>query len=212
METVDFKKQDKFLYNVGPEPVLVDVPTMPFLMVDGQGDPNANPDFQTGIEILYALSYGIRMSPKKNAAPVGYYPFVVPPLEGLWGIAGDSFDFYARDNWCWTLMIRQPEFVTQEVFAKAREMAGKKKNLDMERQPPRLVMFHEGHVVQIMHLGPFETEPESVAKITQFCDQNGWIDQVGRGGIHHEIYLSDPRKVPPEKRKTIIRHPVAQQE
>ena len=209
MGPVDFKKLDKKLYSAGTEPVLVHVPKMPFLMIDGHGDPNTRPDFQTGIEILYTLSYDIRMSPKKNAEPPGYYPYVVAPLEGLWGIDGGVFDFADRDNWQWTLMIRQPEFVTESVFQQALERVKEKKNLALDTQIPRLESYHEGNAVQIMHVGPYETEPESVAKMALFCAEEGWTDQVGLGGMHHEIYLSDPRKVPPEKRKTIIRHPVA---
>ena len=208
VKPLDFKRQDKSLYTCGTNPVLVHVPKMLFLMVDGHGDPNTTNDFQVGIEWVYALSYDIRMSPKRNEAPAGYYPYVVPPLEALWWIEEGEFDFNDRDNWRWTLMIRQPDFVREGVAAHALERVQKKKQRDFKEQMPRLVSFHEGDAVQIMHVGPYESEPESVAKMTEFCAVQGWADQVGSGGKHHEIYLSDPRKVPPDKRRTIIRHPV----
>jgi hypothetical protein len=209
MNPVDYKKKDKDLYFPPQEPVMVDVPEMVYIMVDGQGDPNHSSEFQSAIEWLYALSYHIRMAPKRGQAPDGYFPHVVPPLEGLWGISGDQFDFTRRDNWLWTVMIRQPEFVTENLFASSVQEVVQKKKLQNFSESLRLERLTEGSCVQIMHTGDYESEPESVEKMQQYCAIHHLVDQVELGAKHHEIYLSDPRKVLPDKRKTVLRHPAA---
>ncbi|HBC94998.1 MAG TPA: transcriptional regulator [Pelotomaculum sp.] len=202
----DYKKEYKDLYMPKQLPVLIDVPAMSLIMVDGQGDPNNNPDFQQAVELLYGLSFTIKMSKMKGRQPDGYFEYVVPPLEGLWWIGSGEFSFEQRGNWLWTLMIRQPEFVTADFFEWARVELKKKKALPVERA--RFAAFTEGLCVQIMHVGPYATEPETMEKIDTFIKANALESKVGRGGKHHEIYLSDPRKAKPESMKTVLRCPV----
>ena len=203
----DFKKAYKELYMPKDKPVLVEVPEMKFVMVDGSGDPNDNPDFQEAIEVLYGIAYAVKMSKKEAKQPEGYYDFVVPPLEGLWWPEG-PFSLTQRDNWKWTLMIRLPDFVEQDFFQWAVErVRAKKPNLPVDKA--RLDSFTEGLCVQILHVGPYSTECETMAKVTAFIEHEGLVDLVPTGGKHHEIYLSDPRKSAPEKMKTVLRHPVA---
>ncbi|MEA4924253.1 MAG: GyrI-like domain-containing protein [Syntrophomonadaceae bacterium] len=205
----DFKKEYKDLYMPKAQPVLVEVPAMKFLMLDGSGDPNNNVAFQQATELLYGLSYTLKMSKKKGSQPPGYFEYVVPPLEGLWWIEGGQFSLDIRDNWLWTLMIRQPEFVDAEFCQwAAGELSRKKPELSHDKV--RLETFSEGLCVQIMHVGPYATEPESMSKIEKFITGRGLRDLVGQGGKHHEIYLSDPRKAKPESMKTVLRHPVAE--
>lgn len=208
---LDFKKEFKELYLPKAEPALIDVPAMNFIMIDGQGDPNAeNGEYQQAVETLYTLAYAIKMSAKKGQQPEGYFEYVVPPLEGLWWVEGDTFDFNQRDNWRWTSLIRQPEFVTPTVFDWAVTEAHRKKpGLDFSQA--RLESFQEGLCVQMLHIGPYAEEPATVAKMQEYMEQQGLVDLVPLGGKHHEIYLTDPRKSTPEKMKTVVRHPVARQ-
>lgn len=204
---MDYKREFKELYLPPRNPVLVTVPSMHFIMLDGTGDPNGNQAFQQAVELLYGLSFTIKMSKMKNKQPEGYFDYVVPPLEGLWWIDGGKFSFEERDNWRWTLMIRQPEFVTREVFAWAvQELAARKPDLPVDKA--KFEGFDEGLCVQAMHIGPYSTEPETIAKIDDFIRSHGLKCRLGSDGKHHEIYLSDPRKSKPEKLKTVLRHPV----
>ena len=206
-EVFDFKKEYKELYMPKDKPALIEIPSMNFLMVDGTGDPNGNAVFQQAVELLYGLSYTIKMSKMKGNQPEGYFEYVVPPLEGLWWIDEGKFSLEVRDNWKWTLMIRQPEFVNEKVFQWAcDELARKKPELDTGKA--RFEAFEEGLCVQIMHIGPFSTEPETVKKMDAFILQQGLKDKLTSGGKHHEIYLSDFRKCKPENMKTVLRHPV----
>ncbi len=206
-KAVDFKKEYKDLYMPKDKPVLVTVPAMRFIMVDGSGDPNGQ-EYQEAVELLYTMCYTIKMSSKKGMQPQGYFDYVVPPLEGLWWISSDDFSLEQRDNWQWTSMIRQPDFVTEETFKWAGQESMKKRpGLQIEKA--RFETFAEGLCVQIMHTGPFKTEPETMKKIDAFIAENNLKDLVGKGGKHHEIYLSDPRKVKPETMKTVLRHPVS---
>lgn len=202
----DYKKEYRNLYMPKDKPVLVTVPAMNFIMVDGAGDPN-NPEFQQTVEVLYGVSFTIKMSKMKGNQPEGYFEYVVPPLEGLWWIDGGGFSFEKRDNWKWTLMIRQPEFVTREFSEWAcNELENKKRGLSAKEV--RFETFDEGLCVQALHIGPYATEPETMAKIDDYIKANALKDKVGQGGKHHEIYLSDPRKGNPENMKTVLRHPV----
>lgn len=215
-ETFDFKKAYKELYQPKAEPSLVDVPAMPFLMVDGAGDPNDSPDYQEAVELLYGLSFTIRMAPKAGAALPGYFTYVVPPLEGLWMTAEGGFDgtrITDKSKLVWTSMLRQPDFVTPEVFDWARAALRKKKPaLPLEKA--RLETFAEGLCVQVLHIGPYDAEPASVEKMKRFARENGLVSAIGDplpgGGVrrHHELYLGDPRRTAPEKLRTVIRHPV----
>ncbi|NLW46767.1 MAG: transcriptional regulator [Firmicutes bacterium] len=187
--------------------MLIEVPSMNFIMTDGRGDPNNNPSFQRAIELLYGLTFTIKMSKMKGDQPEGYFEYVVPPLEGLWGIDHGLFSLEQRENWKWTVMIRQPEFVDEAVFKwSCNELKKKKPELSVESA--RFEAFEEGLSVQIMHIGPYSTEPETMKKVEAFIEANGLKDRLAGGGKHHEIYLSDPRKGKPETRKTVLRHPV----
>lgn len=215
-EKLDFKKRDKDLYMPGMRPSVIQVPAMNFIMADGKGNPNdEGGEYQQAVELLYALSYSIKMDLKKNGE-TGCPDYVVPPLEGLWwleeGSSADS-DFTQKEKYHWTSMIRQAEFVTRESFEKARrETAKKKPGLDVSRA--RFESFEEGLCVQVMHLGPYDEEPKTIAKIEAFLNANGYrnaIGDTGSGGAvrrHHEIYLGDPRKTEPSRMKTVLRHPI----
>lgn len=204
----DYKKEYKDLYMPKDKPVLIEVPTMNFIMVDGSGDPNNNPSFQQAVELLYGLAFTIKMSKMKGNQPAGYFEYVVPPLEGLWWIDEGGFSFEVRDNWKWTLMIRQPDFVNKEVFKWAcGELVKKKPELLPEKL--HFEALEEGLCVQIMHIGPYSTEPETIKKINAYVLKEGLRDRLGNGGMHHEIYISDPRKSKPESMKTVLRQPVA---
>lgn len=202
MEKFDYKKAYKDLYLPKNSPALIDVPKMSFIMVDGKGDPN-DEEYQNAVPVLYALSYTVKMS--KNR-PDGFFDYVVPPLEGLWWTNG-PFENSLRKDWLWTAMIRQPEFVTQEVFDEAFEIS-KKKKPDIDISKARLEDFSEGLCVQIMHTGPYSEEPANVKKMQDYLAAKQLKDATGDIRKHHEIYLSDPRKTAPEKLKTVLRHPV----
>lgn len=208
MAAYDYKKEFKELYLPKQKPAVIDVPTMNFIMIDGRGDPNGS-EYEAAVNALYALSYTIKMSKKGSMQIPGYFDYVVPPLEGLWWISGGVFDFDRRDNWLWTSMIRQPEFVTPEVFDWACAECRRKKP-DVDISQARLETFTEGLCVQILHVGPYADEPESLALMHQFMNEQDLVDEVSKRK-HHEIYLSDPRKTTPDKLKTVIRHPVGKE-
>lgn len=211
---LDYKKEFKDLYLPKNKPMLVDVPEMNFIMVDGKGNPNdEGGEYQSAVEILYALSYAIKMSKKGSYYIEGYFEYVVPPLEGLWWVENDDMDFTKKNKFEWTSMIRQPEFVTKEVFEWAcSEVLRKKPNIDVSKA--RLQSFKEGPCVQIMHIGSYDDEPKTVEKLDKYVEDNNLINAIStinEQGIikrHHEIYLSDPRKTSLDKLKTVIRHPV----
>jgi hypothetical protein len=206
-KVLDYKKEYKNLYMPKDKPTLIVVPSANFIMCDGTGDPNDNSDFQQAIGLLYGLSFTIKMSKMKGNQAEGYFEYVVPPLEGLWWIDKGGFSLEVRDNWKWTLMIRQPEFVNEDVFKWACIELIKKKH-EMPIEKVRFEAFDEGLCVQIMHIGPYSTEPETMKKIENFILKEGLKNKVGNGGKHHEIYLSDPRKIKPENMKTVLRQPV----
>lgn len=199
MAKVDFKKELKHLYNPPKKITLVDVPLMNFLMGDGRGDPNTSPDFQAITEALYGLAYTVKFAVKSEGQD-----FVVPPLEGLWWMEDmTAFSPEAKDEWLWTLMIMQPQWVTAEAVEAAREEAGRKKDLpalaDLRFEP-----YHEGRAAQIMYVGRYADEGPTIQRMHEFIAAEGYAP----AGKHHEIYLSDPRRTAPEKFKTVIRQPV----
>ena len=203
MPKTDFKKDLKHLYQPSArEFVVVDVPPMQFLMVDGHGDPNTAQEYQDAVEALYAVAYKLKFMSKKELGR----DYVVPPLEGLWW-AEDMETFTARRDksaWDWTMMIMQPEWMTQGMLEEAVGEVGKKK--DLPALPKlRLETYDEGLAVQIMHVGSYDDEAPTIHEMHHaFMPQNGY-QPVGK---HHEIYLGDPRKVAPEKLKTVLRQPV----
>lgn len=206
----DFKKEYKHLYLPKTRPMIIDVPAMNFIMVDGKGDPNTSEAYQNAMEVLYGLSYSIKMSKKSGTQPAGYFDYVVPPLEGLWWVDDKAFDgihITDKDKFCWTSMIRQPDFVTQEVFENAKATLFKKKP-DLDLSTTRLETFTERKCAQVMHIGTYDSEPETILKLQQFIVESGYKTDISQMRKHHEIYLSDPRKTAPEKLKTVIRHPI----
>ena len=215
IEKVDYKKKFKDLYMPKNKPMIIDVPVMNFIMVDGKGNPNDEVgEYQAAVELLYGLSYAIKMSIKSGRQPIGYFEYVVPPLEGLWWMNESKLDLTAKDKYCWTSMIRQPEFVTEEVFQWAlAEVKRKKPHIDISKA--YFEGFTEGLCVQMMHFGPFDKEPETLAEMESFIKEENLKSAVSNtlsdGSIrrHHEIYLSDPRKTNSEKMKTVIRQPVS---
>lgn len=206
----DYKKKFKDLYLPETVPCILDVPRMRFLMVDGQGDPNTAASYQTAVEVLYGLSYAIKMSKKSEYPPDGYFDYVVPPLEGLWWFEGNSFDgrvIGRKSEFFWTMMIRQPEFVTDEVFESARQILVRKKPA-LDPSIARLVDFTEGLCAQVMHIGSYDDETPTIALLNDYISAHGYKTQMDGLRQHHEIYLGDPRKTAPEKLKTVIRHPI----
>jgi len=203
---VEYKKTYKNIYLPKTVPVIIDVPKMPFIMINGTGDPNGE-EFAVAIEALYSLSYAVKMSYKSNEVPQGYYEYTVFPLEGVWDLIDKSKPVQDKSNYKYTIMIRQPDFLTENLFAKFVEQTKKKKpNPYLEK-----AIFGEltdGLSCQIMHIGPFDNEPESFAKMEFFCEENGYIRT---SKIHREIYLSDPRRTDVQKLKTVLRFPVRQQ-
>ena len=202
MTKIDFKKELKHLYNPSPkEVVVVDVPEMHFLMVNGAGNPNTAQEYKDAVEALYSVSYALKFMIKKGEAAVDYG---VMPLEGLWW-ADDMTQFRVenKDIWKWTSMIMQPQYVTEDLFNRAIEQVKKKKSLPALPKM-RLESYREGLVTQIMHLGPYSAEGPTVERLHAFISENGYE----LSGKHHEIYLTDPQRSVPEKMKTVIRQPV----
>jgi len=210
-DAVDFKKLAKELYLPKTTPALVDVPAMTFIMIDGQGDPNTAASFQTAMEILYGLSYSIKMSKMIGRTPAGYFDYVVPPLEGLWSVDGvANFRGYKvadKNTLRWTSMIRQPDFVTPAVFAEVQQSLGKKKP-HLDTSLARLEVFAEGLCAHVMHIGAYDDEAATIDRLEAFIAKAGYVTDISATRRHHEIYLSDPRKTPVEKLKTVIRHPI----
>lgn len=210
MEKLDYKKEYKDLYQPPTKPMIIEVPEMVFIAVEGSGNPNTSKEYQEAIEILYGLSFTVKMSKMNGTQPEGYFEYVVPPLEGLWyadGIAFDGLNVTDKEQFRWISMIRQPEFVTEEVFETAKKALGiKKPHLDLSKV--KFMRMTEGLCVQMMHKGPYDDEPETIAKMKQFVADNGYVEDFANNRFHHEIYLSDPRKCASERLRTVIRHPV----
>ena len=204
----DFKKEYREFYLPKNVPEIVNVPRASYIAVRGQGDPNQEGGaYQQAIGVLYAVAYTLKMSYKTDHRIEGFYEYVVPPLEGFWqqeGVAG--VDVANKAAFRWISVIRLPDFVTEEDFRWAVETAEKKKKLDCSAA--EFLTLEEGLCVQILHTGPFDDEAATVAVMDRFLAQNGYENDMNDRRLHHEIYLSDARKVPPEKWKTVIRHPI----
>ena len=201
MKKIDYKKEFKYLYNPSQkEVVIIDVPKMNFLMIDGKGDPNTAKEYKDAVETLFSVSYTLKFMVKKGKVAIDYG---VLPLEGLWWVDDMSkFSVENKDEWQWTAMIMQPEYVTGDLIKEAVEEVKKKKNLPALSKM-RFESFHEGVSAQIMHIGPFSAEGPTIAKVHAFIKEEGYKLR----GRHHEIYLNDPRRVEPDKMKTVIRQP-----
>ena len=204
----DFKKEYKEFYLPANEPGIVSVPSMNYIAVRGEGDPNEeNGAYKQSIGLLYGIAYTIKMSKKGNHQIDGYFDYVVPPLEGFWwqdGVGG--IDYAHKENFRWISVIRLPDFVTEADFEWAVAEAERKKKTDFSKV--EFFPYQEGLCVQCMHLGPYDDEPGTVARMHAYMEQQGYALDITEQRMHHEIYLSDARKVEPEKLKTVIRHPI----
>lgn len=204
----DFKKEYKEFYMPPKKPTIVDVPSMNYLAVRGQGNPNEEGgEYSRALGLLYAMAYTIKMSYRGDYKIDGYFQYVVPPLEGFWWQPGTTGVDYARkDTFHWVSLIRLPNFVKQADFAWAVAQATQKKQQDFSAV--EFLTYHEGLCVQCMHVGSYDTEPATIAAMNRFAAANGCAVNLTPSRYHHEIYLSDPRKAKPENLKTVIRHPV----
>lgn len=210
MNKRDYKKEYKDIYMPATKPTFIDMPIICYVCVDGTGNPNTSKEYKEALEILYAISYTIKMSPKKGNQPAHYFDYVVPPLEGLWWGDEGYFDgtrIVDKDKFRWRSMIRLPEFVTREYFEQVKtEVSLKKPDLDISKA--QYFEYDEGMCVQIMHKGSYDEEVASVMKINQFIAEHDLKTDITDARLHHEIYLSDPRRTKVENLKTVIRHPV----
>ena len=204
----DFKKEYKELYLPKNKPQIVNVPKANYIAIRGQGNPNEEGGaYQRAISVLYAVAYTLKMSYKTDYKIDGFFEYVVPPLEGFWwqdGICG--VDYSKKDEFNWISIIRLPDFITRENFDWAVKTASEKKKIDCSKA--EFLTIEEGLCVQIMHIGSFDDEPASLEKMDKYLEENGYEKDFSDTRLHHEIYLSDPRKTTPDKQKTVIRHPV----
>ena len=204
----DFKKEYKEFYLPKDKPQIVTVPKANYIAVRGEGDPNeADGAYQKAVGVLYAIAYTLKMSYKTGYKMEGFYEYVVPPLEGFWWQEGvEGIDYSDKSTFHWISVIRLPEFVSKADFEWAVKQAEQKKKMDLSSA--EYMTIDEGLCVQIMHIGPFDEEPATVERMDRYLAENGYENDLTSKRLHHEIYLSDARKVAPEKWKTVIRHPV----
>lgn len=202
-EKIDYKKNYKDIYLPSTKPIIIDIPKMTYAMISGTGNPNGE-RFAEAVEALYSFSYAVKMSYKGDDVPKDYYEYTVFPLEGIWDLIDKSKPVSDKDNYKYTIMIRQPDFLTQELFEKFLEKTRKKKpNPSLEGLT--LGEITDGLSCQVMHIGSYDDEPESFARMEEFCREKGY---VRASKIHREIYLSDPRKTEASKLKTVLRFSV----
>ncbi len=208
----DYKKDYKEFYAPPSKPTIVDVPPMNYIAVRGSGDPNAEDgEYKQSVGLLYAIAFTIKMSKKGDHRIAGYFDYVVPPLEGFWwqdGATGE-IDYARKEDLNFVSCIRLPDFVTREDFEWAIAEATAKKKQDFSKV--EFLPMSEGLCVQCMHIGPYDNEPETIAKMHDFAEDQGYAPDFSDTRLHHEIYLSDPRRCAPEKLKTVIRHPIRKQ-
>ena len=204
----DFKKEYKEFYLPKNKPSIVEVPSVNYIAVRGRGDPNEEDgDYKRAVGVLYAVVYTLKMSCKTEHKIAGFYEYVVPPLEGFWEQEGvQGADYSDKSAFKWISVIRLPEFVTPRELEWAKQTAAVKKKLDCGMA--EFLTIDEGLCVQIMHTGSYDDEPATVALMDEFISKRGYVNDLGGARLHHEIYLSDPRKTTPEKLKTVIRHPI----
>ena len=222
----DFKKEYKEFYMPKNKPEIVKIPPMNYVAVRGKGNPNVEcGDYQQAISILYAVAYTLKMSYKTDYKIEGFFEYVVPPLEGFWWQGEQhpvdaemrtdrtdrrenvkGIDYSNKDTFNWISVIRLPDFITEKDFAWAVQTATKKKKIDCS--PAEFLTIDEGLCVQIMHQGSFDSEPATVALLENYLKEQGYENNINEQRLHHEIYMSDARKVAPEKWRTVIRHPI----
>lgn len=208
----DYKKEYKEFYLPKEKPEMITVPKMNYIAVRGAGNPNEEGGaYKASIGLLYGIAFTIKMSKKGNHQIEGYFDYVVPPLEGFWWQKGiDGFDYNRKEDFQWISAIRLPDFVKKEDFDWAVAEASKKKNQDFSAV--EFMTMEEGICVQMLHIGPFDEEPASVALMDRFIEEQVYENDFSDTRLHHEIYLSDARKVAPERWRTVIRHPVRKKE
>lgn len=204
----DYKKEYKEFYLPPKKPGVVEIPEINYIAVRGSGNPNV-PDgvYKESIGLLYGIAFTIKMSYKGTHKIAGYFPYVVPPLEGLWWQPGQhGFDYSQKETFEWISMIRLPEFVSKEEFDWAIREATAKKQQDFSKV--QFFTYKEGLCVQCMHIGGYDDEPETIERMEDFIREKGYVTDISSSRFHHEIYLSDPRRTAREKLRTVIRHPV----
>lgn len=208
----DFKKEYRKYYMPGRKPEIVTVPKMNYIAVRGKGNPNEeNGAYQQAIGVLYAVAYTIKMSYRTSHKIEGFFEYVVPPLEGFWWQDREKeADYSKKDSFHWISVIRLPDFVTEKDFAWAAAEAERKKKMDCSSA--EFYTAEEGLCVQTMHIGPFDEEPETIALMDAYIKAHGYENDWSEGRLHHEIYLSNPKKTAPEKWRTVIRHPIKKKE
>ena len=204
----DYKKEYKEFYLPKKKPEIVTVPKMNYIAVKGCGDPNKEDgEYKNSISILYALAFTIKMSKLTDYRIEGYFDYVVPPLEGFWWQQGAmQIDYSRKDTFQWISVIRLPDFVSEKDFNWAKQQVKTKKGIDCSNA--QFLTIEEGLCVQIMHIGSYDDEPDTITLMDKFIKENGYINDFSNTRMHHEIYLSDARRVAPEKLKTVIRHPI----
>ena len=204
----DFKKEYKEFYLPKNKPEIVNVPKANYIAIRGKGNPNdEDGDYKKSINVLYSIAYTLKMSYKTDYKIEGFFDYVVPPLEGFWWQDGiDGVDYTNKDSFNWISIIRLPDFITKNDFNWAKEQATKKKKIDCSKA--EFLTIKEGLCVQIMHHGSYDDEPATVDVMDKYLEDNGYVNDFSDIRLHHEIYLSDARKVAPDKLKTVIRHPI----
>lgn len=205
----DYKKEYKEFYLPKAKPSVVELPLMRYIAISGSGNPNeAEGDYQRAIQQLFTVAYTLKMSYKTDYRIEGFFDYVVPPLEGLWWLGNaDGSDFTDKSAYRWTSMIRVPDFIQQKDVDWAKLEAARKKGMDCSGV--KLMDLEEGLCAQIMHIGPYDAEPESLALLDRFIESNGYTKDLTSVRRHHELYLSDPRRCSPDKLKTVLRIPIA---
>ena len=204
----DYKKEYKEFYMPKNVPAIITVPKMNYIAVRGSGDPNTEDgEYKTAIGLLYAVAFTIKMSKKGNHKIEGYFDYVVPPLEGFWWQDGiEGVDYSRKADFHWISVIRLPDFVSENDFRWALQEAEEKKKQDFSRV--EFLTIEEGLCVQCMHIGSYDDEPATVQLMHEFMEKEGYELDITDRRLHHEIYLSDVRKVALDKLKTVIRHPI----
>ncbi|HRR78049.1 MAG TPA: GyrI-like domain-containing protein [Ruminococcus sp.] len=204
----DYKKEYKEFYSPKNKPGIITIPKMNYIAVRGQGDPNEEcGEYKSAIELLYGIAFTIKMSKKGSRQIEGYFDYVVPPLEGFWWQEGVSgIDYSHKEDFRWISVIRLPDFVTRSDLDWAVEEASGKKQKDFSKV--EFLTYDEGLCVQCMHIGSYDDEPTTVALMHGYMESQGYVLDITDERLHHEIYLSDARRVLPEKLKTVIRHPI----
>ena len=204
----DFKKEYKEFYMPKDKPAIILVSKMNYIVVRGKGDPNdENGEYKAAIGLLYGIAFTIKMSKKGDHQIDGYFDYVVPPLEGFWWMEGKvGVDYAHKEEFHWISVIRLPDFVSEDDFRWAVNEAAKKKKQDFSKV--EFLTVEEGVCVQCMHIGPYDDEPATVEIMHDYVEKQGYVLDISDKRLHHEIYLSDARKVAPEKLKTVIRHPI----